>query len=309
MLEYGTERLIEQVCRELEQLFVIRHSSSESETQRTNDKRPMTTLLQSHALIRAQAKDYVREMQKRLIVEPSAEQMQLQLGKSQALEQRLKTLLEQQKQAPQPDYMAGNLLNLLVHLQSNLRGCDFSELTVRQADLRQVNLAGVNFRNADLATSVFAETLSSVMSVSFNPDGTLLAIGDLDGKLCLWRVADGQPVLTLQGHGGWIWAVTFSPDGKMLASCSHDWLIRLWDVQSLDNFELSSPANLAEVSDSNQIPGACLNTLRGHSHRVWTIAFSPDNQLLASGSDDQTIRLWNVQEGTCLAVFRGIRVG
>ncbi|MBD2681747.1 MULTISPECIES: NB-ARC domain-containing protein [Nostoc] len=267
--------------------------------------------LKSHALIKAQAKDYVREMQKRLILEPIAEQLQLQFGNSQTLEQQLKNLLEQQKQAPQPNYLAGNLLNLLVHLQSNLRGCDLSELAVWQADLRQVNLAGVNFRNADLTTSVFAETLSSVMSVSFNPDGSLLAIGDLDGKIYLWRVVDGQPVLTVQGHAGWIWAVTFSPDGKTLASCSHDWLIRLWDVQSLA-LEQSSSANLDTASDSSHRPGTCLNTLRGHSHRVWTIAFapqrnanSPDGQLLASGSDDQTIRLWNAQDGTCLAVLPG----
>jgi WD40 repeat protein len=260
--------------------------------------------LRTHALIRAQAKDYVREMQKRLIVEPIAEQLLLQFGNSQALEQQLKTLLLLQQQAPQPDYMAGNLLNLLVHLQSNLRGCDFSELSVWQADLRQVNLAGVNFRNADLATSVFAETLSGVMSVSLNPDGSLLATGDLDGKICLWRVIDGQQVLTLQGHAGWIWAVTFSPDGKTLASCSHDWLIRLWDVQSLD-FEQSNPANLAQASDSNHLPVTCLKTLRGHLHRVWTIAFSPDGQMLASGSDDQTIRLWNAHDGTCLTVLQG----
>lgn len=146
------------------------------------------------------------------------------------------------------------------------------------------------------------------MSVSLNPEGTLLATGDLDGKICLWRVSDGQPVLTLQGQGGWIWAVTFSPDGKTLASCSHDFLIRLWDVQSLD-FEPSNPANLTEANDSNPLPGACLNTLRGHSHRVWTIAFSPDGQLLASGSDDETIRLWNAHDGTCLTVLQGPRAG
>ena len=259
----------------------------------------------THALLKAQAKDYVREMQKRLIVEPISEQLLLQFGNSQALEQQLKTMLEQQQQqAPQPNYLAGNLLNLLVHLQRNLRGCDLSELTVWQADLRQVNLAGVNFRNADLATSVFAETLSSVMSVSFNPDGSLLAIGDLDGKICLWRVVNGQQALTLEGHTGWIWAVTFSPDGKTLASCSHDSLIRLWDVQNTD-FEQSNPANLAEASDSSHLPGTCLKTLRGHFSRVWTIAFSPDGQMLASGSDDQTIRLWNAHDGTCLTVLPG----
>jgi WD40 repeat protein len=284
VLEYVTDRLVQYVCGEI--------ASQTPERLRT------------HALIKAQAKDYVREMQKRLIVEPIAEQLLIQLGNSQALEQQLKAMLEQQQQAPQPNYIAGNLLNLLVHLQSDLQGCDFSELSVWQADLRQINLAGVNFRNADLATSVFAETLSSVVSVSFNPDGSLLATGDVDGKICLWRVVDGQQVLTLTGHTGWIWTVAFSPDGKTLASCSDDPLIRLWDVQNLD-FEQSNTANLAEVSDSSHLSVTCLNTLQGHLSRVWTIAFSPDGQMLASGSEDQTIRLWNARDGTCLTVLQG----
>jgi WD40 repeat protein len=273
--------------------------------------------LRTHALIKAQAKDYVQQMQKRLIVEPIAEQLLLQFGSSHALELQLKTMLaQQQQQAPQPNYSAGNLLNLLVHLQSDLRGCDFSELTVWQADLRQVNLAGTNFRNADLATSVFAETLSGILSVSFNPDGSLLATGDVDGKICLWRVVDGQQVLTLKGHAGWIWAVTFSPDGKTLASCSHDSLIRLWDVQTID-LEQPNPANLAEAGNFSHRSVTCLHTLRGHSSRIWTIAYapsagsanSPNGQMLASGSDDQTIRLWNAHDGTCLTVLQGHRGG
>ncbi|WP_346294132.1 NB-ARC domain-containing protein [Sphaerothrix gracilis] len=285
VLEYATDQLVQCISGEIAS--------------------KMPERIRTHALLQAQAKDYVREMQKRLIVEPIAEQLLLQFGNSQALEQQLKTLLkQQQQQAPQSNYIAGNLLNLLVHLQSNLRDCDFSYLAVWQADLRQVNLAGGNFRNADLATSVFAETLSSVVSVSFNPDGSLLATGDVDGKICLWRVSDNQQVLAWKGHTGWIWSVSFSPDGKTLASCSHDSLIRLWDVQNI-NFEPSHPANLTKASDSNHFPEACLKTLRGHSSRIWTIAFSPNGQLLASGSDDQTIRLWNAQDGTCLTVLQG----
>ena len=286
VLEYVTDRFVQCVFEEI--------ASQTPERLRT------------HALIKAQSKDYVQQMQKRLIIEPIAEQLQLQFGNPQAIEQHLKTILrQQQQQAPlQSNYIAGNLLNLLVHLRTDLRGYDFSELTVWQADLRQVNLAGVNFRNADLATSVFAETLSSVLSVSFNPDGSLLATGDVEGKICLWRVVDGQQVLTLKGHTGWIWAVALSPDGKTLASCNHESLIRLWDVQTID-FEPSNPANLAEVSNSSPLPGACLNTLWGHAHRVWTIAFSPEGQLLASGSDDETIRLWNAHDGTCMTILQG----
>jgi hypothetical protein len=43
--------------------------------------------------------------------------------------------------------------------------------------------------------------------------------------------------------------------------------------------------------------------LKGHSHWVRSIAFSPDGQTLASGSYDSTIRLWSVATGVCLAIL------
>jgi len=68
---------------------------------------------------------------------------------------------------------------------------------------------------------------------------------------------------------------------------------------------LSSPtANLAEASNSNHSQSP-VSTPAGSFQSVWTIAFSPDGQLLASGSDDQTIRLWNAHDGTCLTVLQG----
>jgi len=209
------------------------------------------------------------------------------------------------------------------------------ELTVAN-DLRQVNLAGVNFRNADLATSVFAESLSGILSVSFNPDGSLLATSDVDGKICL---ASGRwsTGFDIEGHAGWIWAVTFSPDGNTLASCSHDSLIRLWDVQTIDleqsilqmaeavisNHPQSPVSTLGHSSrslpardsadhgvtewsnagecddkrfDSGMHDGTCLTVLQGHTGGVMSVSFSPNGQILAIASQDSSIRLWSVDQ-------------
>ena len=45
-------------------------------------------------------------------------------------------------------------------------------------------------------------------------------------------------------------------------------------------------------------------TLQGHTGRLWSVVFSPDNQILASSGDDETIRLWNIVTGECLKTLK-----
>jgi WD40 repeat protein/transcriptional regulator with XRE-family HTH domain len=305
VMEYVTEQLVEQVCQG------IRVSR--------------TLLLQTHALMKAQSRDFIRETQIRLIMQPILECLLTQFGSQPPIEQRFQELLTSLRSSQQPGYLAGNLLNLLVSLQTDLQNWDFSNLAVWQADLRQVNLSGVNFQHANLAKSAFAETLSGVVAIAFSQTGEMLATGDVDGQICLWRVIDGQQLLALKGHTGWVWGLSFSPDGQMLASGSSDASIRLWNVQegqclkvleghtdwvwsvcfSSDGQILASCSSDASIRLWDLHQGQCWKVLKGHTGSVGAVCFSPNGQLLVSGSHDTSVRVWNVQEGECLSVLQG----
>jgi WD40 repeat protein len=265
VMEYITDRLVKQVCQEILTLQIL--------------------FLNSHALLKAQGKEYIRDTQIDQIIKPILDSLTATLGCKKNVENQLAQVLSKlQTESPCiPGYAGGNLLNLLSQLQTDLTNYDFSHLTLWQADLRDVNLHRVNFSDCDLSKSVFAATFALPLAVKFSPDGQLLATGDGDGKVRLWRVADGTNLLTCKGHTSWVWSVAFSPDGKMLASGSDDRTVRLWDVET----------------------GHCRKTLRGHTCQIWSVAFSPDSQTLASGSEDRTIKLWDLETGNCGQILQG----
>ncbi|MEH2245164.1 CHAT domain-containing protein [Nostoc sp.] len=264
VMEYMTEKLIENVTQEIETREII--------------------LLNSHALLKAQAKDYIRDTQIRLVLNPITKLLLNTLGKINLKCQLIQIISMLQEKSPlQPGYVGGNVLNLLCQLKIDLSGYDFSYLTVWQAYLQGVNLHHVNFAHSDLAKSIFTETLHATMSVAFSFDGKLLATSDVDGKICLWQVSNGKKLLSCKGHTSWVWSVSFSPNGQTLASGSFDHTVRLWDVSS----------------------GQCLKTLHGHADWVYSVVFSPNGQTLASTSVDQTIRLWDVSTGECLKTLHG----
>jgi WD40 repeat protein len=334
VMEYVTERLIERIVREIvewtgETAAALAVTASSASAELGDLLSPLPTLLLCrYALMKAQCKDYVREAQTRLIVQPIVDQLLLQFGSKANLESRLQQILSELRQhAPlQPGYAAGNILNLLCYLQFDLNGYDFSDLAVWQAYLPAATLSSVNFARSDLSKSVFAESFGGIVSVAFSPDGQQLVIADSNGGIRLWEVDSGRSLMTLRAHESWIWAIAFSPDGRWLASASDDNTAKLWDVatgtclrtlkghtQAVLSVAFSPDGNwLATSSDDLTIRlwnisglGEHDQSWIAHDRRVWSLAFSPDGRMLASSSEDQTVKLWDPQTATCLQTLAG----
>ncbi len=306
VLEYFTATLVKQVCEE------IRLSGA--------------VLLQHYALLKATAKSYVRDSQRNLILAPVAERLVVAMSLAGLIE-RFEAILSHLRytQPRQPGYAGGNLLNLLVHLDIDLRGWDFSQLAVWQADLRNVTAHDIDFHQADLAHSTFTDTFAAVYSVVFSPDGKRLAAATKGNEIGIWNASDGQPLLTWESHSGWVHSVCYSPDGHNLASGGGDSVVRLWDA--LDGRHLAtmrrhtkyvlavcfSPDGNVVASGSadhmvglwDRHTGECLHILHGHTGGVSTICFSPDGNILASGSNDRTVLLWDRDTGLCLHSLQG----
>ncbi|MEG4204684.1 AAA-like domain-containing protein [Microcoleus sp. Pol7_A1] len=108
-----------------------------------------------------------------------------------------------------------------------------------------------------------------IMSVTFSPDGAMLAAASAGGTARIWS-KDGTPLSILK-HTSGLTNISFSPDSQMLLSASTDKMVRLWNID-----------------------GTLLKTLKGNKDAVWSASFSPDGKAIASASADGTVMLWNL---------------
>jgi WD40 repeat protein len=127
---------------------------------------------------------------------------------------------------------------------------------------------------------------AGIRALALSPDGKLLASGGDDNNVQLWDAVTGKPTAKLTAHTDWVLALAFSGDGKLLASGGYDGIVRLWE-----------PASGKKVIEITAKPPPPANAPAGPANVVQSLAFSPDNKLLAVGGGDSQVHLFSIPDG------------
>jgi WD40 repeat protein/transcriptional regulator with XRE-family HTH domain len=259
VMEYVTDALLEHLSEEIRTMAVDH--------------------LHRYALEQAQAKDYVRETQVRVLVRPLVERLRAEFGSDEHVEEQCLSLLMyfRAEDGNREGYGPANVISLLKALRSDLRGLDLSRIVIRGAYLQGIEMQDATLSGAVMRECVFSEAFDVITAVAISRSGRDFAAISRRGEMRVWREEGKRLHLAWQAHTDNTLALALSPDEHTLASGCDDGSVKLWDVES----------------------GALLWS-GWHTKGTMCLAFSPAGSLLASGGVDATVRLWEASLGTHL---------
>ncbi|HEX9385898.1 MAG TPA: WD40 repeat domain-containing protein, partial [Anaerolineales bacterium] len=167
---------------------------------------------------------------------------------------------------------------------------------------------------------------AAVNSVAFSPNAQYIVTASDDKTARVWQVTDGRQVQLLDKHTAAVRCALFSPDGKLIATGGYDQTINFWDAttgqltSSISN-DSQNVDTIAFSPDSQYVLADWVyNAYRwdiasgtnvaeyfgGHTWYVTSVAFNPlDGSQVATGSADQTVRIWDTESGNELEIMRG----
>ncbi|HEY2148418.1 MAG TPA: c-type cytochrome domain-containing protein, partial [Pirellulales bacterium] len=165
--------------------------------------------------------------------------------------------------------------------------------------------AGGAIRIWELPSGKLLQTCSghsgAVTGLRFTPDGSKLVSGSLDKTIRLWTTADGKPAGHVDSPAP-INAITLASGGTQICSGHADNVIRVWNVAGTLRVPSAPDAKDKDSKDSKDAkdtkPPGPLKELKGHSGPITALATLPTNDKeILSGSEDGTLRQWNVENG------------
>lgn len=178
---------------------------------------------------------------------------------------------------------------------------------------------------APIDPNTIAKVLSGheapITAVTLRPDGSLIATGDVNGKIFFWSPLLEQPRGSVEGPG--VVSLAFNGNTSQLFSCSVDGVIRQWEIpptatrtldplpQPITKLAVSKNQSLALVTTADQV-SRLLQLDNGQTQRefpssagpVVATAISPSNTVIAIGSNEGTVRVLNASNGEPLYTFK-----
>lgn len=172
---------------------------------------------------------------------------------------------------------------------------------------------------------------NKVRQIALAPDESWLASVSKDGTLRIWDLPGGAQRLVRRGHSDGqgdkrgLLGVAVRPDGKALATTAYDKTVRLWDTQDFEVRTTLGPhgtdvgavayssdgtyllydlqygqVRVLRADGSNEV-----TRLVGHEDWVYSIASTKHGDVVATGSQDMSLKLWRLEDGSLLETLTG----
>jgi WD40 repeat protein len=187
----------------------------------------------------------------------------------------------------------------------------------------------------DLASGQVVQTFlghsDGVSSVALTPDDKYAVSGSDDKTIRVWDFASGKELRALRGHDSKIWSVAVASNGDRIVSGGADKTVKIWDRSSGELLQtysgrtvagegetVSEPVwSVAVTPDTTRLVAGAESVLlwelgseealrlRGHSKRVVAVAVTPDGKYAISGSEDNTLMIWDLATGESFRTLQG----